>query len=146
MVDDSKYTVISPGRVELKCDTCGKTFLRKLSALKKSRSGYAFCTRNCKDRAARIDGIEGINKSIKHGKYVNYRRHFNEEDLKCVRCGYNEFVICVDVHHIDENHLNSDPDNLLALCANCHRGLHNKLWKLDDLDEKFQTVFFLVTY
>lgn len=132
-------------KVDLTCDTCGKNFQRKPSALKKSRSGYRFCSRVCKDRAARIDGIEGINKSIKHGKYVNYRRHFTEEDLKCARCGYNEFSICVDVHHIDENHLNSNPDNLVPLCGVCHRALHCKLWNLDEIYNKFKSFTVLVS-
>ncbi len=144
MLDTSKYITISPGRVKLKCATCEIEFSRKLSALKKSRSGHHFCTRECKDKAGRFGGIDGINKSIKHGKYVNYRRDFAEEDMKCARCGYNEFSICIDVHHIDENHANNDPSNLILLCPGCHRALHNNLWNLDDLDEPFQTVSFMV--
>ena len=136
---------LQKGRTQLVCDTCGEIFSRKNSALKKSRSGYRFCSRACKDKASRIDGIKGINKSIKHGKYVNYRRHFSDEDLKCARCGYNEFAICVDVHHIDENHLNSNPDNLMALCSNCHRAYHARLWILDEIYNKFKSFTILVS-
>lgn len=27
----------------------------------------------------------------------------------------------IDVHHIDGNHVNNVDDNLMDLCANCHR-------------------------
>lgn len=133
-------------RVQLNCDTCGKEFHRKLSALKKSRSGHRFCSRVCKDKAGRVGGIPGINKSLKHGKYVDYRRNFSAEEMKCARCGYDEFPMCVDVHHIDENHFNNDPSNLILLCPSCHRALHNNLWKLEDLDAKFQTFSIMTTY
>jgi hypothetical protein len=130
---------LKKGKIRLDCDTCQKSFLRNLSDLKKSRSGHKFCSRDCKDRAARIGGIAGINKAIKHGKYVDYRRNFSNEEMKCERCNYNEFVSSVHVHHIDENHFNNDPSNLILLCSNCHSALHCKLWRLSDLDEKFQT-------
>lgn len=53
-------------------------------------------------------------KSVReHRKYV--------ED-KCDRCGFEPENICqLDVHHVDGNHQNNDPENLRTLCANCHR-------------------------
>jgi hypothetical protein len=66
--------------------------------------------------------------------------------MKCERCGYNEYAMCIDVHHIDENHSNNDPSNLIQLCAICHRLLHNNMWKLEDLDAKFKTYTIMTTY
>ena len=51
----------------------------------------------------------------------------------CARCGYSEIISSLHVHHIDQNHDNDSPDNLLVLCANCHFGLHHKKWKLSEI-------------
>lgn len=41
---------------------------------------------------------------------------------KCSRCGFIPTDKCqIDSDHIDGNHRNNDPQNLQALCANCHR-------------------------
>jgi 5-methylcytosine-specific restriction endonuclease McrA len=44
---------------------------------------------------------------------------------KCTRCGWNEInpftgKSPLEVHHRDENHENSTPENLITLCPNCH--------------------------
>ena len=131
---------MQPGRVSLYCDMCGVEFSRALSDLKKSRSGHRFCSKKCKDNASKIDGIPGINKSIKSGKYVNYRAKFTDEELVCARCGYKEFTSSVAIHHKDEDRTNNRKEtNLIPLCHNCHNALHNKLWFLSDLDKKFQS-------
>ena len=51
----------------------------------------------------------------------------------CARCGYCESISSLHVHHIDQNHDNDSPDNLLVLCANCHFGLHYGKWRLSDI-------------
>lgn len=51
----------------------------------------------------------------------------------CARCGYDEELCSLHVHHIDNNHENNDPNNLIVLCGNCHVALHNKKWKLSDI-------------
>lgn len=46
----------------------------------------------------------------------------------CSRCGFEAEHPCqLDVHHLDGNHGNNDPDNLDTLCANCHRMTHHLL-------------------
>jgi len=42
--------------------------------------------------------------------------------LKCSCCGWAG--LC-DIHHIDEDHTNNEPNNLQVLCPNCHRGIHS---------------------
>lgn len=117
------------------CANCRKAFAMKPSRRKSSRSGFHFCSRKCKDEAQRIGGVPAImppHYGTGTGKDV-YRRQFIEEDLVCRRCGYAEFVVGVDIHHIDGNDKNNEKVNLIPLCACCHRALHSRLWSLDDL-------------
>jgi len=46
---------------------------------------------------------------------------------KCVHCGYNEHVSCLDVHHMDGNPNNNNENNVVLLCVMCHRMLHRGL-------------------
>lgn len=55
-------------------------------------------------------------------KSERYRRH---KGLSCTACGFIAIDRCqLDVHHVDGNHHNNDPNNLQTLCANCHRLKH----------------------
>jgi len=52
----------------------------------------------------------------------------------CFQCYLKECIICewnisVDVHHIDYDHNNDDPSNLIPLCANHHRMAHMTQYK-----------------
>ena len=58
-----------------------------------------------------------------------YRNLFTEAELVCSRCGYDEFSCAVEIHHKDKDRTNNDKENLIPLCACCHRGLHNNKWK-----------------
>lgn len=44
----------------------------------------------------------------------------------CVHCGSTENL---NVHHIDQNHDNNLLDNLLVLCAKCHKKEHLEINK-----------------
>lgn len=62
-------------------------------------------------------------KELRHPNPTNYRticfRHHKKE---CVVCGEN---IVVDVHHMDENHDNNAPENLIPLCPTHHKYWHS---------------------
>lgn len=84
----------------------------------------------------------GVNQQKKHssGRYQalcspcdkrrfngkNYNNLYEKYKLKeCNRCNFEAKHKCqLDVHHIDGNHHNNDPNNLETLCANCHRLEH----------------------
>lgn len=55
----------------------------------------------------------------------------NKETPFCIRCKKTAGMLVS--HHKDLNHANDSPDNLLVLCSNCHRDLHNKKWKLEEI-------------
>lgn len=65
------------------------------------------------------------------------RRHNVDGELylkviaKCVIC---EFDKIIDLHHLDHNHLNSSPTNLIGLCPNHHKMIHSKKYQKEIFD------------
>ena len=61
----------------------------------------------------------------KHGEGSRRYRHicFEHFDHVCIipGCGWD---IVVDVHHVDGNHENNSPENLVPLCPNHHKLIH----------------------
>lgn len=64
-----------------------------------------------------------------------------QENLKCVRCGYNKCEAALEFHHIDPKtkdrvvslmknysfeRLKTEIKKCILLCANCHRELHEQ--------------------
>tara|TARA_Y100000310_G_C20596964_1_gene770999 strand:+ start:332 stop:763 length:432 start_codon:yes stop_codon:yes gene_type:complete len=45
------------------------------------------------------------------------------------RCAICNFDKAVDLHHLDENRKNNSLNNLIGLCPNHHRMIHNLLFK-----------------
>lgn len=45
------------------------------------------------------------------------------KERKCERCGATD--VRIEVHHIDKDWRNNNPDNLQVLCSQCHRHIHN---------------------
>lgn len=120
------------------CGFCKKVFYKTISSKCKSRSGFFFCSRGCKDAAQRIGGIKeimpphyGTGKNSEAYRKL-YKRLFAVEKLVCDRCGYSEFECGIDIHHKDKNHLNNSKRNLVPLCSPCHRALHLGLWNINN--------------
>lgn len=55
---------------------------------------------------------------------------------KCIRCEYSENKGSLHVHHLDKNRYNNTRKNLIVLCANCHTGLHQGKWRLEEIGFK----------
>ena len=122
--------------VSTKCAQCGGIFKQKPSQKKGSKSGLFFCSRYCKDSAQRLGGIKEImppHYGTARKTHSSYRKFFGEDDLFCHRCGYNEFSCGVDIHHKDGNRRNNREENLIPLCACCHRSLHVGKWAIKDV-------------
>ena len=102
------------------CANCGKPIWRRPSQLKRSKTGNVYCSKSC---------AVAINNSLlktgeNHPSYKgnNYRNiAFSLYPHECIVCGYDEDERILEVHHIDENRENNQPDNLCILCPNCHR-------------------------
>lgn len=117
--------------LDLICPICKKDFRRTKSSLK-GKSDFYFCSRECKDIAARIgSGIE-IQPDF-YGTGLNYRiKAFRLLEHKCEVCGWDEDERILEVHHIDENRENNEILNLKILCPTCHRKITLGYYKLEN--------------
>ena len=115
------------------CDYCNKEYTRAFSKAKKSKHGFNFCSRTCKDKAQQIEsGDKFISMRPKHYNLDNnYRKKaFKYYEHKCAICDWNEDEDMLEVHHIDEDRSNNSINNLLILCSICHRKLTSHKYKL----------------
>jgi hypothetical protein len=77
----------------------------------------------------RISQLGPKNSNWKGGRAPRYYMRLSKEkfenDIHCQNCG---LVKKLDVHHMDGNHYNNDPSNLLQVCRHCHMLLDGR-WK-----------------
>lgn len=73
--------------------------------------------------------LESVKRRVKRGR----ERVFNKLGRRCMRCGYDEFEECLEIHHIDSGRKERDDwmrkdfddwENLMVLCCNCHNAHH----------------------
>ena len=102
------------------CKSCNNEFeVNERKNLFPSKPQY-FCSRSC---------ANSIGGKAKSGKYHNddvatyttvaWRHH----ERKCLVC---EEVNIVAVHHLNENHNDNRPENLVPLCPTHHQYMHSK--------------------
>lgn len=128
----------------VKCFNCGKRLNRSNSRLDNSQK--QFCSPECQHAVLKPPLMIGENHPAWVGGYdkKGYPRDQWTETLKlsirqrdgfkCRVCGVPELE-CetnLDVHHIDYNKQNNDPQNLIALCHSCHSktNIHRDNWIL----------------
>jgi len=56
----------------------------------------------------------------------------NLKKLGSPRLNFNEFTEILEVHHIDGDRSNNEPENLRIICPNCHRALTKGLIELKE--------------
>lgn len=100
------------------CACCNKEFHLSQSKQDQSKSGLFFCCREHKDRSQRIGGIKAIQPDHYGTGYKALA--WNNFPHNCNRCGYDEHVKILEVHHRDHDHSNNVLENLELLCPNCH--------------------------
>lgn len=60
-----------------------------------------------------------------HLKPKTLRKYISQfKEMKCEYCGYDEYEFCLDMHHMDHDCMNNNPENIGILCCICHRKLH----------------------
>jgi hypothetical protein len=91
------------------------------NSVKKSLSNTT-CSTSCANTFFR-SGIDNPNHSNSNYRAICFSWHKKE----CVICGESGIV---EVHHLDENHNNNDPANLVPLCPTHHKYWHSAHKKL----------------
>lgn len=100
-------------KVEVLCDWCGKPFLKKKSAVAKSQ--HNFCDKDCY-----LDFRNFVLAGAKNQRVCNQVIYRILAESKLGR----PLTPDEHVHHIDGNHLNNDPDNLMVLSNSEHMKIH----------------------
>lgn len=108
------------------CPVCKKEFQESIGHARERTT----CSHSCSNTYFRSKTDNGQYKHGIHSKVDGkrfgtlYRKIcFERFKQECFLCGWNE---CVAVHHIDGNHDNNDPANLIPLCPNHHQSIHTK--------------------
>lgn len=104
------------------CDLCKEEYKKKPSSFGNSKHGFYFCSRECKDKAQRLESnfpeIHPPHYGSGEGSYREIAfRHYLP---KCNRCGRSEYPGTLKVHHKDRDRTNNCLGNLEILCPNCH--------------------------
>lgn len=76
------------------------------------------CSYSCSNKQFRSVTNNG---NWKEDTYRSTCFHYHEK--KCIVC---EEINLVEVHHLDENHENNDPSNLIPLCPTHHQYWHSR--------------------
>ena len=70
---------------------------------------------------------------LERSKDSNYKRYhhiepelYRELTKRCLICGFDKIV---ELHHLDKNRNNNSENNLIGLCPNHHKMLHNLRYK-----------------
>ena len=110
--------------IEITCALCNKTTQRTANKIRvtPSKSGLRFCSRECKNKAQRVNGgVKEILPSHYGSGRTNYRKKAIEaHGPRCVECGYSEYKEMLDVHHINKDRSDASLENLQVLCVWCH--------------------------
>lgn len=107
------------------CFICKKSIYRSIAQIKKSKTGYFFCTKSCqtkwRNKVFVAEKHPNWNKGVK-----SYRNRLlkNSNAQYCVCCN-NKDIRVLAVHHIDHNRKNNNLNNLAWVCYNCHHLIHN---------------------
>lgn len=126
-------------RVEIECKFCDK-----IIKVKNSRKGTAnFCSNKCKYEFMQKENSPTWKGGLSFEPYgLDFDNKLREQIRKrdgyrCQECfrHQNELGYKLPVHHIDFNKTNSIPENLIALCRNCHTQTN---WNREDWTVYYQ--------
>lgn len=114
-------------KIRCVCANCGKELWKTPSEISRSKTGNVFCNKSCACSYNNSHFRSGENNPNWRGGKVGSSAHtitaFRTYKKKCTVCGIQDEDM-LEVHHIDLNHNNNDPDNLIVLCSNHHSKVH----------------------
>ena len=133
----------------IKCEKCGKedenhaksmcyACYKKYAWIPKKK----ICRRCKRERVMHTKGLCGpcynsvfhIHKvkeyNIRKSHNINYTL-YKEITKKCTICGFDKVV---DLHHLDSDHKNNSKDNLVGICPNHHKMIHDRRFRGEVLD------------
>lgn len=115
------------------CRICGK----EVPHYRARRSNGQYCSVECKNK-----GRSGENSPWWKGGIWPYGGNFSKglrssirdrDGDRCSVCKTKKYgKRNLHVHHIDMNKMNDDPNNLITLCAQCHKRVHVGQVNLDE--------------
>lgn len=91
------------------CKSCGRL---------RPHQAFGLCG-GCHSRLHHYDKIKRYNAKKYHNIDLDTLIEFTKS---CVSCGFTKIV---ELHHLDGNTKNNTANNLVGLCPNCHRMIHN---------------------
>lgn len=102
------------------CSNCSNIFsVSERENLFPSKEKY-YCSRKCSNsEGGKAKSKKYHTDDVAHYTTVAYRYH----EKKCVVCGEENIVA---IHHINENHNDNDPKNLVPLCPTHHQYMHSR--------------------
>jgi hypothetical protein len=115
-------------RVTKQCPVCNKDYETQKDHPREKQ----VCSRACSNTHFRSGLNNGNYKDGGNGDPEYRKICFKNYKKACLVCGFDKIV---EVHHIDENHNNNDPSNLIPLCPNHHKMIHMMKYKQEVLDE-----------
>lgn len=115
------YLQFKTKKQEVRCDWCGTVFMKKRSDI--ARTEHNFCSADCSASYIRWTG-KG-NRSAKFGGEAIHRL-LAEEKLG------RKLLPDEEVHHVDHNHFNNRPENLMVLSKSEHSKIHAARKERDD--------------
>lgn len=109
--------------IEKECPVCGSLF----ETLKGSKNEKTVCSHSCSNTFFR-SGENNPNYKDGFDGDAHYRKIcFTHHPKKCCICGFD---LIVEVHHMDCDKSNNNPNNLIPLCPNHHRLFHSRYREL----------------
>ena len=100
-------------KVSVECDLCGKIFMKKASDI--SRTNHNFCSQNCAFTFRVL-----TNEPRRNRRISKQAIHRTVAEAKIGR----KLSSVEEVHHLDGNPTNNNPDNLVVLTASEHAKIH----------------------
>lgn len=128
-------TIEKHGKIKkyfVECQECGTSFQVKEREHQHPARDQYFCSRNCANAVGgRAKAEKHHNDDTAHYRTVAWRYH----DKKCIVCDEENVVA---VHHLNNNHYDNDPKNLVPLCPTHHQYVHSKFKHLvEDKIERY---------